>query len=38
MLVLNLSGSELTIQALMIAYENRGKPKGVIFHSDQGTH
>jgi hypothetical protein len=34
MLVLNLSGSELTIQALMIAYEKRGKPKGVIFYSD----
>ena len=22
----------------MMAYESRGKPKDVIFHSDQGTH
>ena len=22
----------------MMAYESRGKPQGVIFHSDQGTH
>jgi putative transposase len=26
------------MQALMMAYESRGKPKDVIFHSDQGTH
>ena len=30
--------SELTIQALRIAYESRGEPKGVMFHSDQGCH
>lgn len=30
--------SDLTIKALMIAYESRGKPKGVLFHSDQGCH
>jgi len=30
--------SELTMQALMMAYESRGQPKGVTFHSDQGTH
>ncbi len=34
----NSPDSELTMQALMMAYESRGKPKGVIFHSDQGTH
>ncbi|REL31747.1 IS3 family transposase [Thalassotalea euphylliae] len=28
----------LTSKALMMAYEMRGKPKGVMFHSDQGTH
>jgi len=30
--------SQLTIQALRMAYESRGKPKGVMFHSDQGCH
>lgn len=30
--------SELTIQALMMAYESRGCPNGVMFHSDQGCH
>ena len=30
--------SELTKKALRIAYESRGKPKGVLFHSDQGCH
>ncbi len=30
--------SELTSKALMMAYESRLKPKGVLFHSDQGTH
>lgn len=30
--------SELTCTALMMAYESRLKPKGVLFHSDQGTH
>ncbi len=30
--------SELTSKALTMAYESRGKPKGVLFHSDQGCH
>tara|TARA_R110001583_G_scaffold195369_1_gene372334 strand:- start:2164 stop:2604 length:441 start_codon:yes stop_codon:yes gene_type:complete len=30
--------SQLTMQALTMAYERRGKPKDVIFHSDQGSH
>ena len=30
--------SQLTSKALKMAYESRGKPKGVMFHSDQGTH
>ncbi len=30
--------SELTMHALRIAYESRGKPKGVMYHSDQGCH
>ena len=30
--------SELTKKALRIAYEARGCPKGVSFHSDQGCH
>ncbi len=30
--------TELTMQALTMAYERRGKPKGVMFHSDQGSH
>jgi putative transposase len=34
----NSPDSELTMQALMMEYESRGKPKDVIFHSDQGTH
>ena len=29
--------SELTKKALTMAFENRGKPKGVTFHSDQGV-
>jgi putative transposase len=28
--------SELTVEALRVAYESRGKPRGVLFHSDQG--
>lgn len=28
----------LTMQALQVAYESRGQPKGVLFHSDQGCH
>jgi len=30
--------SELTKRALAMAFEARGKPKGVMFHSDQGCH
>jgi len=30
--------TELTLKALNIAYEARGRPKGVTFHSDQGCH
>ena len=30
--------SRLTSKALMMAYESRGKPKDVMFHSDQGMH
>lgn len=30
--------SQLTMKALTMAYESRGKPENVIFHSDQGTH
>jgi putative transposase len=30
--------SNLTIQALRMAYESRGCPSGVLFHSDQGCH
>ncbi len=29
--------SELTSKALIMAFESRGKPKGVMFHSDQIT-
>jgi len=29
---------ELTAKALQMAYESRGQPKGVMFHSDQGCH
>lgn len=29
--------SALTRKALMMAYESRGEPKGVLFHSDQGS-
>ena len=28
----------LTAKALQIAFESRGQPKGLIFHSDQGCH
>lgn len=34
----NSPNSALTKQALTMAYESRGKPKGVLFHSDQGCH
>lgn len=30
--------SQLTIAALRMAYESRQRPKGVMFHSDQGSH
>lgn len=30
--------SALTVKALQMAYERRGKPSGVMFHSDQGSH
>jgi len=30
--------SELTAKALSIAYQTRGEPDGVMFHSDQGSH
>ncbi len=30
--------SQLTQQALMLACESRGRPKNVLFHSDQGSH
>lgn len=30
--------SELTKKALRMAFEGRGKPKGLLFHSDQGSH
>jgi len=29
---------KLTIKALQMAWEARGKPAGVMFHSDQGSH
>ena len=28
----------MTMKALTMAYESRGKPENVIFHSDQGSH
>ena len=30
--------SELTAKALQMAYESRGRPRGIMFHSDQGCH
>ncbi len=30
--------SELTVNALRMAYESRGRPQNVMFHSDQGSH
>lgn len=30
--------SKLTMKALEMAWETRGKPAGVMFHSDQGSH
>lgn len=34
----NSPDSTLTSKALTMAYESRGKPSGVMFHSDQGCH
>ena len=34
----NSPDSALTCAALRMAYESRGKPTGVMFHSDQGCH
>lgn len=30
--------TELTLKALQMAWEMRGQPKGLMFHSDQGSH
>lgn len=30
--------SQLTSKALRMAFESRGRPKGLLFHSDQGCH
>lgn len=30
--------SNLTCQALKVAFERRGQPQGVMYHSDQGSH
>ncbi|MCE9688673.1 DDE-type integrase/transposase/recombinase, partial [Shewanella sp. AS16] len=30
--------TSLTGKALSMAFESRGKPKGLMFHSDQGCH
>ena len=30
--------SNLTCQALTMAFESRGRPKNIMFHSDQGSH
>ncbi len=30
--------TNLTLKALELAYESRGKPSGLMFHSDQGSH
>ena len=34
----NSPDSELTKKALRMAFESRGKPKKLLFHSDQGSH
>ena len=34
----NSPNSELTVNALTMAYESRRRPEGVLFHSDQGSH
>ena len=30
--------TKLTTKALTMAFESRGRPKGIMFHSDQGSH
>ncbi|MFH7407591.1 DDE-type integrase/transposase/recombinase, partial [Pseudomonas syringae group genomosp. 7] len=35
--VSNKPDTDLGIKALDMAYEQRGKPQGLLFHSDQGT-
>lgn len=30
--------TDLTCAALRMAFESRGRPKGLLFHSDQGCH
>ncbi|TMP47584.1 hypothetical protein CWB81_17890 [Pseudoalteromonas sp. S1688] len=32
------SDTNLTLKALEFAYESRGRPSGLMFHSDQGSH
>ena len=34
----NSPDSQLTAKALTMAYESRGRPEGLLFHSDQGSH
>ena len=34
----NSPNSQLTAKALTMAYESRGRPEGLLFHSDQGSH
>lgn len=34
----NSPDSKLTAKALSMAYESRGRPEGLMFHSDQGSH
>jgi Integrase core domain. len=33
----NKPDTDLVIKALEMAYEQRGKPQGLLFHSDQST-
>lgn len=34
----NKPDADLVIKALDMAYEQRGRPKGLLFHSDQSSH
>lgn len=34
----HLADSQLTVRALRVAYESRGCPQQLLFHSDQGSH